>query len=132
MALQFDGAIVAVFVLSALAVSVGSLYAPVPGVAVLWVAALVPWVGILVWRDPAPLWLAALSAGLLAGLATGVVQAAFQGVYFAHHPADAASYAGRSTTALAAQFVGFALVAGTAWGGLAGLVAWAFRRFGAA
>lgn len=126
---QMDGAVVAVFVLSALAVAVGSLYAPTVGVALLWTAALVPWAGILVWRAPSPLWMAALTAGLLAGLATGLLQAGFQETYLANHPTEAATLRGTSAGAVAAQFVGIALIAGTVWGALAGGIAWLVRRF---
>lgn len=122
--MQPDYAILAVFVLSALAIAVGSLYASNAGQGLLWTAALVPWVGILVWRGADPLWLAGLSAGLAAGLATGIVQAAFAPVYAANHPADVVG----SGFGMWARFVGFALAAGGAWGLLAAGIAWGVKK----
>lgn len=122
--LALDAPVLAVFVLSSVAVAAATLYAPTSGQALLWTAALVPWAGILVWRGADPLWLAGLTAGAVAGLACGIVQAAFAGVFYAHHP-DQAPTSGLATWG---TFVGFALVAGTVWGLLSAGIAWGVRR----
>lgn len=122
--LALDAAVLSVFVLSSLSIAAASLYASNWGQGLLWTAALVPWVGILVWRAASPLWLAGLTAGLVAGLACGIVQAAFSGVFFANHPEQPAT----SGLAMWMQFVGFAVVAGTLWGLLSAGIAWGIRR----
>lgn len=116
-----DAPILVVFVLGAVAIATVMLYSPTAGTALVWTAALVPWATILILRAPAQPWLPGLTAGLAAGVATGLVLFAFRAIYIANHPADA-------TSATFFGLVGFSTVAGLAWGLIAAALAWGVKR----
>ena len=112
---------------SALLPAILSLWFSTAVFGIAWTILLVLWVWLLLRSDR--VWADGLAGGLGAGLVTGLVQAAFVRVYFASHPADAEMLARLTDLGKAGYLLGFALVAGLAWGALAALIAWGVGKF---
>lgn len=96
----------------------------------LWtLAAVAIWVPlVLARRDPRPI-LALAFAGLVAGILTGAVQAAWADALLANNEGYAASMGDDATAAVRMTLLASAIGVGVAWGALWGCVAWGVRKW---